>query len=452
MSRFTTALKNLATRLGLTDQARQDTFEDGDYSSKTHGVSFVDMTCSALANLMCYGVKVPVSGGTARAEWLDSVSTDFVNSGLVPSVQTAFATGDCLVVPFMGKGKVENIVVPQGQFEVLGEFNDSATAVAYVVDEQKKGTTWYTLMQYIGLVGSECRYQLYVAVNGEITDLSPSVIPVWSGYAASWSVEGVDRLLVGRYKSIAIDPNDVNGSRGVPICSGANGPIRELHYLYEQLHTEFELSEKAIIADKALFRRQRKRFTSGGESTEESVTVLPKGRERTFVDVYGGRNVDSEPVIHDWSPSIREADYVAAIEEQKRLLEACVGVSTGILSKPDTATYENVDNVRKSQQKTMSFIDHNRRVCEAMLADLFYAWDVLGNVNAITPVGGWGVTYDWSDEYVNTFSDRQQAILSGISVGATDAVDYRMFLYDEPVNVAKERVGEIQSAMMPDVV
>lgn len=54
--------------------------------------------------------------------------------------------------------------------------------------------------------------------------------------------------------------------------------------------------------------------------------------------------------------------------------------------------------------------------------------------------------YKWSDDYINTFADQSQALLSGVGVGATDALDYRLFLLGEAPEVARQRVEEIAAA------
>ena len=60
-------------------------------------------------------------------------------------------------------------------------------------------------------------------------------------------------------------------------------------------------------------------------------------------------------------------------------------------------------------------------------------------------MGDWFAEYKWSDDYINTFSDQQNALLAGESIGATDAVDYRMFVMGEAPEVARERVAEIKA-------
>ena len=172
------------------------------------------------------------------------------------------------------------------------------------------------------------------------------------------------------------------------------------------------------------------------------MTVLPRGKERVIMDVAG---FGESQGVNEWAPDIRYQAYLDALDKQEQLVERAVGVSSGIISRPNEMNYQNVDNVRKSQQKTMAFVETSRRGLETAFAELVYAWDVLANFYGIKPMGAYELSFDWSDEYVETFADRQNALLAGESIGATDAVDYRMYVMGESPEAARERVAEIKA-------
>ena len=153
----------------------------------------------------------------------------------------------------------------------------------------------------------------------------------------------------------------------------------------------------------------------------------------------------NELPIKEWSPEIRYQAYIEAIDKQEQLVERAVGVSPGLISNANDQNYQNVDNVRKGQQRTIGFIEKARRSFDRMMEDLVYAWDVLANYYGIDGVGDYELTRDWSTEYIETFADQQSAILAGNAIGATDAADYRVWLYGETPETAKERVAEIKA-------
>ena len=453
MGLFDMVLDRLAAALGKRIQGYEQHAAYRDSGKKGTDYSVESMVCESLANLMMLEYSMPIEGGSARARMLDEVSDAFVRDTLFNAVSMAFLTGDSITVPSWNGRTMDNVLVDAGSFAILGANGHEVTSMIYVVDEKQiKYGARYTLLRLIELVpytaqdGTKTyanRYKTFIAKDGTITDIPLSEFPDWAAVnEEEWVIPNVDRLLIGRYRSFTLNPLRPNAQKGAPICFGASAPIREIHYLTQQMHAEFGLSEKAIIADKTLFKKELRRDSEGNVVSQK--LVLPKGRERLFMDV-GNRGGSGSPLIQEWAPTIQLQPYIDALEKQYQEVEKCVGVSSGILSNLNDQSYQNVDNVRKSTIKTQSFVNTAREVCESYLSDMVYAWNAIMNFYGVTPVGDYHVEYKWSDEYINTFSDQQNAILAGEAIGATDAVDYRVFVMGESPEVAKERVAQIKA-------
>lgn len=453
MGLFDMVLDRLAAALGKRIQGYEQHAAYRDSGKKGTDYSVESMVCEPLANLMMLEFSMPIEGGSARARMLDEVSDAFVRDTLCNAVAMGFLTGDSITVPSWNGRTMDNVLVDAGSFAILGANGHEVTSMIYVVDEKQiKYGARYTLLRLIELVpytaqdGTQThanRYKTFIAKDGTITDIPLSEFPDWAAAnEEEWVIPNVDRLLIGRYRSFTLNPLRPNAQKGTPICFGASAPIREIHYLTQQMHAEFGLSEKAIIADKTLFKKELRRDSEGNVISQK--LVLPKGRERLFMDV-GNRGGSGSPLIQEWAPTIQLQPYIDALEKQYQEVEKCVGVSSGILSNLNDQSYQNVDNVRKSTIKTQSFVNTAREVCESYLSDMVYAWNAILNFYGVTPVGDYHVEYKWSDEYINTFSDQQNAILAGEAIGATDAVDYRVFVMGESPEVAKERVAQIKA-------
>lgn len=425
----------------LTESEIVQAYSDADLKGFTFSVE--DQISEALADLVALSFTMPIEG-SERAKWLDDIADDYIRTKFKPSIVKAFLTGDCLIVPSWNGRNFDNSILGADKYQVFKAQGDELLSVACVMDKKRmsNGIT-YTLLQlielepYITQSGEEKylnRYTLYIAEDDVVKDFNASTVPAWSSYNPDWFIPDVEHLLVGRLKSNAVDPSNPNTVKGIPICYGASQPIKEIHYLMDQMHEEFDKSEKMIFADKRLFKTE-------WHGDEHRVT-LPKGRDRLFTAIAG---VSSDATIHDWAPEIRYMAYLEALDRQQREVEKCVGVSRGIISDTNDLSYENVDNVRKSQQKTMSFVDASRKCCEAMLEHLVYSWNIIANYYNLAPLGDYSLVFNWSNEYVETFADKQNAILAGEAIGATDAVDYRMFLYNEAPDVAAEKVAEIKA-------
>lgn len=445
MGLWNSIIEAVADRVSAQIQGGTVSQRHRDHTLKGESYSVESEISEALADLMLMYSAMPIEGDSERARWLDALSSDFLNLHAKSAISTSFLTGDCIVVPSWNGRTIQNVVVGADDFEIFERFGDTVTACAYVIDrKERKGETW-RLMQAVELVPYEGaggvtyanRYRVFAARNGSVQANGLSQFPDWERryQDGEWYVPNVDRLLIGRFRSHAVNPADLNAAKGAPICYGAGQPIAEIRYLLQQMHDEFSLSEKAIMADKRMFQRE---WRNG-----ELVTTLPRGRERLFVDVMGQT---SDMPIHDWSPDIRYQAYLDAIDKQEQLVERAVGVSPGIISRSNDMNYQNVDNVRKGQQKTVAFIETARRTATHAMQDLAYAWDALANYYGITPMGAWELKPDWSTEYVESFADQQNAILAGASIGATDAIDYRRFVMDETEEQARARVDEIRAA------
>lgn len=459
MGLFDFMLDKLAAQIGKRIQGDVVKHSFSDAGKKGTDYSVESMVCESLANLMTLDFRMPIAGETARAQWLDAVSDDFKDDKLTEAVVMAFLTGDMLVVPSWNGRSMDNVLVPSDNFAVLGANGHKLTSVIYIVDQkkQKNSGKTFTLARTIdlvtytsddGYVGLANRYRSYIFENGNLSTKTLDDFPDWAASnEQEWIIPNVDRLLVGRFRSFTLNPLDPNAQKGAPICFGASAPIREIHYLTEQMHNEFSLSEKAIIADKTLFNKRIIR----DENSNIIATKLefPEGKKKLFMDVAG---TGGSELLHEWAPSIQLQPYLDALDKQFQEVERCVGVSSGILSNLNEQSYQNVDNVRKSTIKTQSFIESARRVAEGMFEDLTYAWDVIANYYELTPVGEWHMELKWSDDYINTFSDQQNAILAGNSIGATDAVDYRMLVMGESPEVARQRVEEIKAAQPASII
>lgn len=441
MDRASRLLYSLAERLGKTPQDDTPSQRVRDYHIKGDSYSIESEISEKLAGLCLMMSTMPVSGDSERAQWLDGISDYFYRTKAIKTLISGFLTGDCLIVPSWNGRTVQNILVPSDEFQIYSTIGDEITSCAYIVDRHTSGSTEYQLIQEISLEPYEsnagetayaCRYRMFVASNWNLGAGSLSDFPQWKDkYDNDWYIPNVDRLLVGRFKSFTTDPLHLNNIKGIPICFGASEPIKEIHYLLSQLHDEFDLSEKFIMADKRYFTKD----------DNGNITLSAKYK-KIFMDSVGW---GSDMQIHDWSPEIRFQAYLENLDKQEQLVEKAVGVSRGIISSPNDMNYQNVDNVRKSQQQTISFVDSARAAMESCMEDLIYSWNVLANYYDITPLGDYAYSFDWSDDYIETFSDRQNAILAGNAIGATDAVDYRMFLFDESPEAARDRVAEIQS-------
>lgn len=455
MKLFDSILDALAARIGERVQGRSVSQAYRDAGQKGRGFSVESMVAESLANLVCLNFELPVTGGNERAAFLNASAKDFVENDLKTVMSQAFLTGDCLIVPSWNGHNMVQSAVPAQNFAILGANGQELTSVAYIVDQKqiRNGST-YSLLRVVdlqpytaedGTRTHATRYRTFVAKDGAMSDIPLSRFPDWAAHnEEEWSVPNTPRLLVARIKCPTVDPNNPNAQKGVPLCFGASDPIREIHYLTNQMHNEFGLSEKAILADKRMFRKTP--ITNGEGVTTGYRLELPKGREKLFMDTQG----TGEMGIKEWAPTIQLQPYLDALNYQLQRVEKCCGLSTGVVSVPESESYVNVDNVRKSTIQTQAMVSACRAAADYMLSQLIEAWDTLANYYGLTEPAPFDWAAKWSNDYINTFSDQQNAILAGQAIGATDAYDYRLFVLGETPEQAKARIEEIAAMKSGD--
>ena len=432
-----TLVQRLAALFGGTSQGEAQRPATGDALRKSRDISIESIMSESLASLLLSGASMMVEGEGERADRVRDAADELVARTAQVAVAQAFVTGDALVVPRMVGEKFSNFLVGAEQFAILAANGDELTDVAYVADKVVSGTTTYRLIQRMRY--SDGTLLMQAKVLGEDgAELPLSRFARWDGVDAEQTIDGASGLPIGRLRSFAVDHARPNSRYGAPICIGASRPIREAHYLLEQQHEEFALSEKGVIADKSMLST-RVRDRDGSMTTE---VTLPRGKERLWTPVTGTGNLDESQLFKVYAPTIQNTPYAEALEQQFQLIEKAVGVDAGILSRANDLNYMNVDNVRKSMLKTQAFIQQARHMFETCAGELATAWDMWLDIAGV-PSGEWSWAIDWSDDYINTFADQRESILAGIGVGAMDAADYRSFVMGEPEQVARARVDEI---------
>lgn len=433
-----TLAQRLAALFGGTSQGEAQRAATGDALRKSRDISIESIMSESLAALLLSGASMMVEGDGERADRARDAASEFVARSAQVAVGQAFVTGDALVVPRMVGGKFSNFLVGAQQFAILAANGDELVDVAYVADKLTQGTTTYRLVQRMRYEDGAVLMQAKV-LGQDGADIPLSRFSRWDGVEAEQTIEGASGLPIGRLRSFAVDHARPNSKYGAPICIGASAPIREAHYLMEQQHQEFELSEKGVIADKTMLTT-KVRNQDGSYSSE---VTLPRGKERLWTPIAGNpASVEASRLLQVYAPAIQNTPYAEALEQQFQLVEKAVGVDAGILSRTNDLNYQNVDNVRKSMLKTQAFIQQARHMFETCAGELAAAWDVWFDLAGV-PSGSWSWAMDWSDDYINTFADQRESILAGIGVGAMDATDYRSFVMGEPEQVARARVDEI---------
>lgn len=214
-----------------------------------------------------------------------------------------------------------------------------------------------------------------------------------------------------------IDNTVDNSHGGVSIFEPARHLIRLADIQFGRLDWEFESGERAIYADELALK-----------ITEGKKRDVPRLKQRLFKTI--GANDD---FFKEFSPQLRQADFMTGLDAYKREIEFSVGLSYGDISNPQSVD-RTATEVKTSKQRkfdTVTAIQNNLKNC---LDDLVYA---LAFYNSMTQSGyEFNVNFEDSvlaDDDTKRTQDRQD-----VSMGVMQLWEYRMKWYGEDEKTAKE--------------
>lgn len=409
-------------------------------------ISVTSALSERLSTLTLSDSSLSITGENQRAKFIDEFAQNFITNRLPAIAQITLGTGDCIAKPNTDGKRFGIDLIENKNFRIVQSVGEFIYAILIKCDEKKVGTDVFERWEYHKL--NEFEGTSYVTItqvcfkNGKKIRIEE--VPEWGILKENQIIPNVDRLLLGRFKCPKLNRQDVNSPNGVPITFGADEIIQEAKDSWRRFNQEFKDKETMIFADRSIFKhREVKGRDRDGNIVSKKVSELPQGKERVIMDINASRNVDAQPLIHEFSPAIRDASHEAEIERNFRMLELFCGLSEGILSK-STLTYTNSDEVRKSTQATFALITALRKVLEKGTEDLLYAINVLCNANEVTPMGEWNIDFDWSDSFVESMTERFNQLLQAESIGAISTAEFRAWVMNEDLELAQAELEEIE--------
>jgi A118 family predicted phage portal protein len=333
--------------------------------------------------------------------------------------QRGLATGAMVIKP-LGADKVQ--FVSQDAFVPI-EYDVNGRLIKVIFPEVKQiaENTYCTRLEFHSL---DCEKGLTITNRAFLSHTKDTLgreIPLgsvdeWAKLVPEITYPAMLRPAFGYYIN-PIDNTVDNSHGGVSIFEPARHLIRLADIQFGRLDWEFESGERAIYADELALK------TTDGKKRD-----VPRLKQRLFKTI--GANED---FFKEFSPALRQTDFLAGLDAYKREIEFAVGLSYGDISSPQsvdkTATEVKVSKQRKYD--TVTAIQSNLKNC---LDDLVYA---LAFYNSMTQSNyKFNVNFEdsvLSDDDAKRTQDRQD-----VSMGVMPLWEYRMKWYGEDEKTAKE--------------
>ena len=155
-----------------------------------------------------------------------------------------------------------------------------------------------------------------------------------------------------------------------------------------------------------------------------------------------GSDEDISKRIKEYSPALQGDQHELAIQVDLRMVEMCIGLSYGILSRSELR-YTNTDEIRASLNQTFAYITAFRTAVQKGVRDALDAIDALLNMNGTVPVGDWEVKFDWSYGFIESMTQTFNQLTMAEGIGAVAKWEVRQYLTDEDEQTARAAVEQI---------
>lgn len=327
--------------------------------------------------------------------------------------QRALATGAMVIKP-LGENKVQ--FVPQSAF-IPVEYDVNGRLIKVIFPEIKQLSDYEYLIR---LEYHSLDYEKGLTITNKAfksstpdtlgKEISLESVPEWANLLSEISYPQMLRPAFGYYVN-PVDNTIDNGHAGVSIFANVRHLIKLVDIQFGRLEWEFESGKRRIDVD------------------EQAVRVDEKGGEH-IDKIY--RSVDVENLFQEFSPTLRQADFIAGLEEYKRSIEFSVGLSYGDISNPQTVdkTATEVKVAKKRKYNTISAIQKNLKQC---LEDLVYS---LAFYNSMA-TQSYSFICDFKDSILVDDETERTQDRQDVSMGAMPLWEYRMKWYGEDEKTAK---------------
>lgn len=330
--------------------------------------------------------------------------------------------GGIAIIPYVSSNRIYMDIVAQDRISINKMRGDQVTGATILADFMVKDSRRYYRWTDYQLEGKTHIIRNKATFDGGVISLTS--IPEWADIPEEIRIENVDRLLFAFIKSPA-DNRRTHDLYGVPITYGCDKIICEIQDTLKQIEQEYALKRSFVGVDSRLFGKDE-RLPSNG----------------LFRFLTGSTN-DNLWEIFD--PKIRDSAYYNRLDHLLELLEKQVGVSRGILTKPESRG-ATATEIKAGLYDTYSLVEAVRDVIERGMDDFVYACDILANAYNLASAAAYDIRIDWSYALIESSSESFAQYLQAEAVGAIEPAEIRQYLMtDETLEEARVRVDEILS-------
>jgi A118 family predicted phage portal protein len=372
--------------------------------------------------------------GSPRADYL-ALQFERVLPKLRQQVEYGCAKGGLMLKPYIDGNQIAVDFVQADMFyPVRFDSNGNITACVFV-DQKIAGNRYYTRLESHAMTDSGCEIR-NMAFRSTSRDTLGVQIPL--GEVAEWAdiqpeamITGVDQPLFAYFRFPQANNIDPTSPLGVSCYARAIDLIKQADGLWSDLLWEFESGNRALYVDVLAFGKD-----------EKGKPILPN--KRLYRTLNQGGQVSDEEMFHEWTPTIREQNYLAGLDAILKRIEYTCGLAYGTLSDPQQID-KTATEIKISRQRTYATIVDTQKTLQNALEQLLWAMDIWATLGNLAPRGSYSTIFAFDDSVIIDKDARFQQDMRLVQQGLMSKIEFRMRNMDEDEITAKAKIAEIQA-------
>lgn len=391
----------------------------------TKRINFLAIFVSKLNNLANTESTYEVVSDSTQADKLKALCKD-LEAKRFDIVEGMLGDGDLWVFPAHdSNGELYHRYVTQDRVRILAMDGENLVDVIGIIDEYvDNDNKVYFLNRRHTLSGDTLTIETYTT-NERYERVS---LAEWEQYEATYQLQGVDNIGVGRFKSPA-SSRGLSAVYGVPLNYGCEGIEAKIFKDLEMIETEFSRAESKIFADPLILRKGQDK--NGNDSWQMPEGMFPishrAGEAGASIDIF--------------SPAIRYSEYQNKLLDDMQQYEQQVGTDRGFLTPFDDGKATTATEIRRANASTIALIDKIHTAIKNGVEMTLKADAVFLNVADDL----WSVTFDFFDSFEDT--DKQyERIASAVDRGIAEKSDELQWLFPNMTEQEREeKLARIQA-------
>lgn len=383
---------------------------------------------SEFARLVVLEMQMEVKGG-ARAVFIQDQLAPFLVS-LRNYVEYACALGGAVFKPYVSDQRVLIDVVQADSFFPVS-FDTSRRLTSAVFAEQiTRGNKIYTRLESHEFEnGTETvKNRAYASSSSAAlgNEISLESVPEWVDLQPDASISNLDRPLFAYFRIPLANNKERRSPLGVSVYANAVEAIRDADEQYGRLLWEYDGGQLAIDVAECAIR-----------PNADGTKSIPKREERLY---RRSINATDANFYHAFAPSLRDASYLAGLDDILRKVEFQSNLSFGTFSNPQTVE-KTATEVKTSKQRSYAAVKEIQTALQSALDDLLYGVDKLAELYQLAPAGSYTAAYHWHDSVLEDEDAERERDRQDVRDGFMQKWEYRVKWYKEDEATAKAMVA-----------